>query len=136
MLGCEGLGGGGGNLGSKECSFESNILQTAHLAAEVVADKQRQAAHVVELGQAERELRLVRHRRRHVDGVSGDSGLRAFEINIAVDVELDGARGLVGVAAVYDDSLDAHSAHERDVQDKLHETSRATLAAIQYLYIV
>ena len=62
MLGCEGLGGGG-NLGSKECSFESNILQTAHLAAEDVADKQRQAAHVVELGQAERELRLVRHRR-------------------------------------------------------------------------
>jgi len=65
--------------------------------------------------------------------VSGGSGLRAFEINIAVHVELDRAWGLVGVAAVYDDSLDAHSAHERDVQDKLHETSRATLAAIQYL---
>ena len=65
--------------------------------------------------------------------MSGGSGLRAFEINIAVHVELDRAWGLVGVAAVYDDSLDAHSAHERDVQDKLHETSRATLAAIQYL---
>jgi hypothetical protein len=131
-------GARGCDLGGEERAFEPHILQPAHAAAVVVAHEQRHAAHVVELGQAERELRLVRHGGRHVQRVRCNRSLHTVELHVAVDVQLDGAWRLVRMPAVHlrsvlhffraliergysthHDCLYAHSAHERDVQDEL-----------------